>query len=79
MHRHVCGHNAYASRVWRATARASAFGGSCGVTSMACACVRARARARASGCDDRASLRLINLFLSERSLKIELTCVLILI
>ena len=33
MHRHVCGHNAYASSVRRAMACATGFVGACGATS----------------------------------------------
>ncbi len=34
MHRHVCGHNAYASSVRRAMACATGFVGACGATSI---------------------------------------------
>jgi hypothetical protein len=34
MHRHVCGHNAYASSVRRARHRATGFVGACGATSI---------------------------------------------
>lgn len=37
MHRHVCGHNAYASSVRRAMACATGFVGACGATSIGAA------------------------------------------